>query len=526
MTRSKSEKRKIIAVSCPCGGLILRPVWSMMLTLIAATGIIVSSASVRGDETVNAAPVERFMDTSTRVIGWVDLSKVQMSELAEFVQTLHPNAGDFAQPTVIQQALLEQGVSRIYWVTDLQGLNKGPEAVIVPAPAEKIGAVRLILTAVAARADGAAVVDNGVILAGSKVAVGALQKQKIGNGDPAFLQLVNSIDLPHAIVADTSKGALHPLFDTLPQVTDAEDDIVRRVAELMKSVEAVALSGDLPPTRSRLQVVTGSPRTATELTRLINEWVRVAIGKSAESLTLTADGSSVIHETSSVKEVQTVIENLKLVGSSSRRGVGNASILHSLKHIALAMHNFHDVHGFFPPQALANSDGERLLSWRVLILPYLGEQALYQQFHLEEPWDSEHNRTLVGKMPDVFRVPDGAVPDAKSGFTRFVAPLTENSVFGRRGSAVSIPEILDGTSNTLMVVTAAPDKAVPWTKPADIEIDPKKPLASIVGEPLTRLQACMCDGSARDYAKTISADVFNALFSMNGKEVIQQSDLE
>ena len=68
----------------------------------------------------------------------------------------------------------------------------------------------------------------------------------------------------------------------------------------------------------------------------------------------------------------------------------------------------------FPPAYSTNQDGKPLLSWRVLILPYIGNDDLYREFHLDEPWDSVHNKTLLSKMPDVYKAPGsgcGAVED-------------------------------------------------------------------------------------------------------------------
>jgi RNA polymerase sigma factor (sigma-70 family) len=77
----------------------------------------------------------------------------------------------------------------------------------------------------------------------------------------------------------------------------------------------------------------------------------------------------------------------------------------NLKKLALAMHNFSDTYGRMPSPAKTDNKGKALLSWRVELLPYLGEQDLYQQFHRDEPWDSPHNKQLLSKMPAVFAPP-------------------------------------------------------------------------------------------------------------------------
>src|SRR5262249_54155708 len=80
-----------------------------------------------------------------------------------------------------------------------------------------------------------------------------------------------------------------------------------------------------------------------------------------------------------------------------RMAAGNAQGQNNLKQIALAMHNYNDAYnGKLPAHAIYSKDGKKpLLSWRVAILPFIEQDNLYQQFHLDEPWDSEHNKKLI-----------------------------------------------------------------------------------------------------------------------------------
>jgi hypothetical protein len=144
----------------------------------------------------------------------------------------------------------------------------------------------------------------------------------------------------------------------------------------------------------------------------------------------------------------------------------------SLSEISQAMHSFHDAHQAFPAHASFDDTGKPLLSWRVHLLPFLGEDTLYQQFHLDEPWDSPHNKTLLDRMPRVYQSP-GA--DWMQGKTRFVVALGAETPFplgpGRDAEKavgnVGIKDIQDGTSNTILVFMAPEGQEVVWTKPED-----------------------------------------------------------
>jgi len=73
--------------------------------------------------------------------------------------------------------------------------------------------------------------------------------------------------------------------------------------------------------------------------------------------------------------------------------------------IGIALHNYHDEHGALPPLYTVDEEGNPLHSWRVLILPFIGHQRLYDQIRLDEPWDSNHNRQFHDQMPRFFKCP-------------------------------------------------------------------------------------------------------------------------
>jgi hypothetical protein len=140
-----------------------------------------------------------------------------------------------------------------------------------------------------------------------------------------------------------------------------------------------------------------------------------------------------------------------------------------LGRLANAFWNYWEEHRTFPPSALVNKEGKALLSWRVLILPYIGEAKLFRKFKLTEPWDSPHNKMLLTEMPDVFTPTWGDGIEANTTpWQVFTGPGT---IFeGSKGCRLS--EITDGTSNTILVVEAG--RLVPWTKPEDLTYDAKK----------------------------------------------------
>jgi prepilin-type processing-associated H-X9-DG protein len=175
------------------------------------------------------------------------------------------------------------------------------------------------------------------------------------------------------------------------------------------------------------------------------------------------------------------------------------------------MQNHHYVYGRFPARARVK-DGKPLLSWRVSILPFIEGDALYKQFHLDEPWDSEHNRTLIAKMPQVYVNPVLDAKLAQAGMTDYLAVAGPNTLFDRE-EGTKIQEIKDGTSNTVMVVEANADRAVIWTKPDDFEVDAENPVGGLESIQPGGFMAMFADGHVQFIKNTIDPKVLLNLFN-------------
>ncbi len=188
-----------------------------------------------------------------------------------------------------------------------------------------------------------------------------------------------------------------------------------------------------------------------------------------------------------------------------------------LKQQLLAMHNYHDTYRSFPLRASVTDAGKPLLSWRVQILPFIEQQALYEQFHLDEPWDSEHNKKLIDKMPDVFRSKGDAPGVTTTRFQVFVG----NGALLDGEEAVGFANVTDGSSNTIAVVQTAKAKAVPWTKPDDFTLDDMKPLEGLVDAEAEGFHAAFADGSVQWIPAAVDAATLKALITRGGGEVVR-----
>ncbi len=193
--------------------------------------------------------------------------------------------------------------------------------------------------------------------------------------------------------------------------------------------------------------------------------------------------------------------------------VAHDKSLNNLKQIGLAMHNFHDVQNRFPAQAIFGKEGKPLLSWRVAILPFVNEAPLYNEFHLDEPWDSEHNKKLVDRIPLVYQTLDAKAK--KAGKTTYLAPVGKDLMFTGDKDGVGIAQVTDGTSTTILIVQADEEHAVPWTKPQDLKIDLKKPAEGLVDYAMLGSPVLFVDGSAASLRQGIPETTLAGFLTRN-----------
>jgi hypothetical protein len=192
-----------------------------------------------------------------------------------------------------------------------------------------------------------------------------------------------------------------------------------------------------------------------------------------------------------------------------RKSSGNLSRLIS------AILTYHDIHGTLPASAISDKAGKPLLSWRVAILPYLDEQALYQQFKLDQPWDSPHNIKLLPRMPDFYAAPGVST---KVPFTTFYQVFTGPTAMFDLQSKLTLAKITDGPQATIGIVEA--QDPVPWTKPADLAYDAKKPLPKLGGVFPEGFHAAFMDGSVRFLSPHPAAATIRAMITFAGGEPV------
>ena len=183
-----------------------------------------------------------------------------------------------------------------------------------------------------------------------------------------------------------------------------------------------------------------------------------------------------------------------------------------LKQIALAFHACYDTNRRLPTDI--SVEGKPLLSWRVALLPYLGQQKLYEKFKLDEAWDSEHNQTLLKQLPQLYRDARGTDPT----HTTYQVFAGNGASFD--GEELSFSKIRDGASHTLMVIQTPVERAVPWTKPQDVPFVATDPTSALGKVPPEGILAAMFDGQVVNLPPNYPSEAWRRLIDpRDGKPV-------
>jgi prepilin-type processing-associated H-X9-DG protein len=308
--------------------------------------------------------------------------------------------------------------------------------------------------------------------------------------------------------------------ETFPTLVASLPMMLQGINTAMAQAAQRANPGRLPPPRLPIRIDPALVPQPAELARFLApgslsivsepEGVRLVTRESFPSLTNPA--------TTGIA-VALLLPAVQAAREAARR----AQCVNNLKQIGLALNNYEAAYGSFPRAAIADKQGKPLLSWRVAILPFIEQDALYKKFKLDEPWDSPHNKALLQSMPWIYACPSAT--RAEPSLTNYRAFTGKNTLMSL-DSDVRLASVTDGTAFTLAVVETK--EGVPWTKPEDLPFDPDMPApAPTYGAGAFHpggFNALFADGSVKFLKAAVRPETIRALITRNGGEVIAPDD--
>ena len=519
-------------------------------TLVLALSILPSLVMAQSSDPV----LRQLMSDDVEAIAHIDLKKIKSVEIVDSLTKFGflPRAQQqMAQGVAMQlqndlDSLIQAGVQSLYVVLRMSDISsKGTTLVAKVAPEADVNQVMSMMKNSAQSMaifrlktlnfNHFAKSGQLVIGAATKEQVAAVQKGGPNNrpnrASQFDTQLVFSESIGVAVfLTEDSRRVIREMMPTLP--TPLQEVTGKMIANEIQFAGLTAkLSGKLDAkiliqSKNESQKLAKNIRAAlTNLDKLglpPNELVSKLTSKMEVS---ASDGLVEVSMTKLLADPKalglTLAPELKKIRAAAQR----TQMLNNLRQNALAMHNYESAFRQFPMRANLDANGKPLLSWRVHILPFVGEKELYDQFKLDEPWDSLNNRKLVSKMPRLYRDPtEGGRQNNAAGKTTIQVPIAKLSIF-ENFTPIKFRDIKDGSSNTILIVQVAHDRAVPWSQPADWEVDENSPTNGLFNKDMDSTSVAIADGSVHTIPKPLDPQKLLNMLTKDGGEITTINDL-
>lgn len=202
--------------------------------------------------------------------------------------------------------------------------------------------------------------------------------------------------------------------------------------------------------------------------------------------------------------------------------------LNNIRQLTLAMLNYESANGHLPPAYIADETGKPIHSWRVLLLPFMEQEALYHQYSFDEPWNGPNNSKLHDEVVSLYQCPSVRRGE-QVGNTSYMVMTGKGTAFdGDHETAFS--EVADGTSNTVLIVEVA-NSETHWMEPTDIALDEaparftdKSKVKDCCNHPGT-INLSLMDGSTHSIGLPVSPEELEAIVTIDGGETVDINDL-
>ena len=193
--------------------------------------------------------------------------------------------------------------------------------------------------------------------------------------------------------------------------------------------------------------------------------------------------------------------------------------LNNFKQVALGVLQYERTWSSLPPAAYTvDTQGRRMQSWRVSILPYLVSNTVYNKYHPDEPWDGPNNCRLHGEYMPEYRCP-ADLSELRTA-TNILAVVGPGTAWPGTTPSCS-KNCAKGASQTALVVEVA-NSGIHWMEPRDLELSSFDPTINgrsgrcLSSNHAGGVNVAMADGSVRCLSPNTSPEVLKAVL-MTGK---------
>ena len=463
--------------------------------------------------TVAMHAVTPFLESSSMLLADIDLEKIDVDATAKWVSELigTTTSGDDAKTLQgFIDSLKGGGVSHVYISAASRSLIDGGPVVIVPCqnPAVVNGLATVAIQQAPDPSSQKVHVGDKVVVAGAARAIDRIVAREGFNRPDLILPLKSAERLDHALVISLPGEAREELAALWPEhlaLAPLPTPISPR--QIVSDVQRVVVSLRLPPEpEMKVRIETIDASAAERITDLIDNVLSLA-GELKSMIEVNVDVANVnLHATP-----ETFFRLASTIAAPARARATQMQKSNDMKQVMLAFHNYHSSEKHLPPRAFTDSQGRPLLSWRVAILPYLEQAAMYRAVKLDQPWDSEDNRMISSTL-----IPTYGGDRSMGSKTTIRAPVFPGSAWDGNGPPKTFRDIHDGLSNTIAIIDAPASAAIEWANPQPWEISVDDPMSDIFGDRQT-VMVGMFDGAVITLAReTMTNEKLKAMLTISG----------
>ncbi len=465
-----------------------------LMTLLLLPTMIIKPATAQS----SWDQVAPYLEESTAAVASIDLKQIDVNVLLDQIIKLAPNAVTEPELTTtramvasMMQSLQRAGVERVYATVSMMDVPRGGFTLWLPCKDSKtVAAFAQSIVKGLPKDVNYHVIELEDMVVVSETKAWSRLSQKKNAPRARFNQVFSQAELPILQFAvelpETLQRDLQEVWpDRMPKPFPIPLSPRQFLVDVLAMVGSVR--GSIANPEIELQIECQNAEAAKRIETIANSAIQLA--EPIAKINVQSSNAQVILKLTAEELQRTLTQLLEPARMSAKRSQKS----NDLKQIGLAIHMFADKYGYLPPRELRNAENKPLLSWRVLLLPFIGNEALYKEFHLNEPWDSEHNRKLIENMPAVYGDPLHALAP---GMTTTQVPLVKGSAWSGEGDPLNFASITDGTSNTIAVIMVPPEQAVIWTKPDGWEF-PLADAANVLLKDREFMTALFFDGSVR-----------------------------
>lgn len=465
-------------------------------------------------------PATLYLESSTVILAEVDLNRIDVSELINWLGTLRDSSGLKWQAETIRgfmESLKGGGVSRIYLSAAARSLFDGGPVVIIPCenPAVVSGLASVVIQQLPDHESQKIHVGDKVVVTGAAPAVDRIVARHGVDRPDLILPLKDSDLLDHTIVISLPRELREELVAYWPeQMSFAPLNVPISPRQIASDVSCIVVSLRLPLDPDMMvRIETEDVVAAIRVQELIDSLLALS-GELKSLVEVEVDaGNVILHATP-----EAYLKIASAIAAPARTRAQQLSRMNSIKQIGLALHNYLSTQKHFPPRVFTDAQVQPLLSWRVAILPFLDQSAMYRTIKLDQPWNSEANRQATSTLIPTYNFDQDVNMGTK---TTLRAPVFPGSMWHGDGPPKTIRDIKDGTAFTIAIIDAPPSAAVDWADPQPWVISVDDPMSDVFGDRQT-VMVGMLDGAALVLNRDeMSNEKLKAMLTIAGGEVIE-----